>query len=79
MTKPNIPTQIVVDPFAILLPPHIYQKIIEYWHPHEPLVVALERALAKMTLEEKTETLSRVKQVKDYIEAIEKVTEKVTH
>ncbi len=80
MSKPNIPTYVAIDPLAVLLPPHLYQILIEAKYPHVPLVEALKQAqvLSKLTPEEKADTLSRVKQVKEYVEAVEKVLEKAT-
>lgn len=76
MNKPNIPIPVAVDPLSLLLPEHIYVKIIEWLHPHVPSVEAVERAVAMMSAEDKAYTLSRVKQVKEYVDAVEKVVEK---
>jgi hypothetical protein len=80
MIKPNVSSYVAIDPLALLLPPRIYQILIEAKYPHVPLVEALKQAqvLSKLTPEERADTLSRVKQVKEYAEAVERVVEKTT-
>ncbi len=73
MEKTSIPVQMAIDPLALLLPEHVYVKIIEGLNPHVPAVKAIERAATMMNAEDKAYTMSRVKQLKEYTAAFEKV------
>jgi hypothetical protein len=76
MNKPNFTVPVAIDPLAVLLPDHIYVKIIEWLDPHEPLIKVIERAVAEMTPTDKEFTLNRVKYVTEYAEAVAKAVRK---
>ncbi|MBX3063590.1 MAG: hypothetical protein KF726_11475 [Anaerolineae bacterium] len=68
----SLPLPTAVDPLSLLLPQSVWVKVIEGIHPHTPSAKVIEQAVAAMSVEEKEYTLNRVKQVKEYIEIVEK-------
>ena len=71
-TSIRIPYFAAIDPLALLFPDHIYVKIVEGLHPHEPLTVIINEVAARMSMEEKEFTLSRVKKMMEYTGMVEK-------
>ncbi|MDR3574151.1 MAG: hypothetical protein P4L50_09825 [Anaerolineaceae bacterium] len=60
------PYEVAIDPLAQLLPSSILQYLWEYLHPHTPLTEALDKAVAKMTPEEKGLVLARAQLMMNY-------------
>ena len=52
---------VAIDPLALLLPSRIYVIIAEKDHPHEPVRVAVEKAMESLNAEEKAAVVARAR------------------
>lgn len=66
-----------IDPMALLLPPDVYQKIVEGPHPHEPKEAEIEKIFEKMTPAERTSAVENANILISFGKAVEKVAAKI--
>jgi hypothetical protein len=53
--------EIAIDPWALLLPPNVYVRLVEKLHPHLPKVAEIRKALMGTSDKERTEILARAR------------------
>ncbi len=76
MIDPLEKLYVKIDPLALLLPPSVYAKIVEKFHPHVPKVADIAEVLKGATAAERKEVVSRVAAVGSCIKAVEEANAK---
>ncbi len=62
---------VAIDPLALLLPPSVYVRLVEKFHPHVPKVAEILEASREMTAEERSFVLQRARAMGAQAKAIE--------
>lgn len=66
-----------IDPLALLLPPSLYAKLVEKFHPHVPSVAEIAEILRVASPAERTEMASRIASVSTCTKLVKEASAKV--
>lgn len=62
---------VAIDPLALILPEHVYVKVIEKLHPHVPKVAEVQEAMSSLGPQEKRLVLAKSRQLAAYARLVE--------
>jgi hypothetical protein len=70
--------ELSIDPFALLLPSDVYQRLVEKWHPHVPKVAEIQAAAQGMSADERAFAAARAGMLRTRARLVEEALNELT-